>query len=51
VALISIATVAWWITRNWPSDDDRWKRRRKKLTEAVKQKAGRLVVVPAEVGS
>jgi hypothetical protein len=28
-------------------NDDRWKRRKKKLTEKVKERAGRLVVVPA----
>jgi len=40
----ALATV--WIV-NRIDDDDRWKKRRKKLLEKVSQVAGRLVVTPA----
>jgi hypothetical protein len=35
----------WWYFRNWP-DENRWKRRGRKLKDAVVARAGRLVVVP-----
>lgn len=35
----------WWYFRNWP-EDNHWKRRGKKARDAVKVRAGRLVVVP-----
>ncbi len=41
-ATTGIALAGWFADRN---DDDRWKRRRKKLTEKVAVSAGRLVVV------
>ena len=37
----------WWFYRNWPDDDNHWKRRAKKAKDAVAVRAGRLVVVPA----
>ncbi|WP_203832668.1 hypothetical protein, partial [Actinoplanes lobatus] len=37
----------WWHYRNWPDDENRWKRRAKKAKEAVAVRAGRLVVVPS----
>ncbi len=41
-----ISLAYWWMVRNKKDDDDRWKRRRTKVTEAVRQVGGRLVVVP-----
>ncbi|MBM0275140.1 hypothetical protein [Micromonospora tarensis] len=35
----------WWRLRNLDDDDDRWKRRRKRLAEQVSVSGGRLVVV------
>lgn len=35
----------WWHYRDWP-DENRWKRRGRKLKDAVTVRAGRLVVVP-----
>lgn len=37
---------SWWWYRNWP-DENRWKRRGRKLKDAVAERAGRLVVIPA----
>ena len=37
----------WWTLRNWPDDENRWKRRGRKLKDAVAERAGRLVVVPS----
>jgi len=37
--------ICWWLDRNWP--DDHFKRRRKKIKDAVKVVGGRLVVKPA----
>lgn len=44
-AMIGINWFNWWVFRNADNDDDRWKRRKKKLTEAVKQVGGKLIVV------
>lgn len=38
--------VAYWIAWYLHKDDGRWKRRRKRAASAVKEVAGRLVVVP-----
>lgn len=38
--------LAWLVYRNLPDDDDRWKKRRKKLSEQVSVVGGRLQVVP-----
>lgn len=38
----------WWHFRNWPDDDNRWNKRRKKLQSKVKEMSGRLIVVPGE---
>lgn len=35
----------WWVYRNWP-DENRWKRRGRKLRDKVAQRGGKLVVVP-----
>lgn len=44
--LDSLLALLWyWRWRN--SDDDRWKKRRKKLVEKITTKRGRLAVVPA----
>lgn len=40
----ALETLAWWKSRNWPSDDDRWNRRRRKAANIVRQLGGRLVV-------
>ena len=37
----------WWQYKDAGDDDDRWKRRRKRLAERVSEVAGRLTVVPA----
>jgi len=37
----------WWTTRDWPDDENPWKRRGKRAKDAVTERAGRLVVVPA----
>ncbi len=44
IDLINIA--GWWLWRNWP-DDNVWKRRGRRVKDAVAERAGRLVVVPA----
>jgi hypothetical protein len=36
----------WWKSRDWP-EENQWKRRGKKMRDAVKVSAGRLIVVPA----
>lgn len=38
---------AWYFYKNIFGDDDRWKKRRTKVVESVKQKGSKLVVVPA----
>lgn len=40
-----------WIACKDVDDDDRWKRRRRKLAEAVKSIGSKLVVVPAPAGA
>lgn len=40
----------WWIYKD-ADDDDRWKRRRRKVAEKVARLGGRLTVVPAESGA
>jgi hypothetical protein len=42
----ALSLYVWWIYRDWP-DENRWKRRGKKLKDAIAIRAGRLVVVPA----
>lgn len=44
-ALVMLAI--WARTRNWPGDDDRWRRRRRKLAATVQRQGGRLVITPA----
>jgi hypothetical protein len=46
VAFNAWGLVSWWSLRNWP-DENRWKRRGRKLKDAVAVRAGRLVVEPA----
>lgn len=36
----------WWMYRNAGDDDDRWKRRRRKVTDAVSRVGSRLVPAP-----
>jgi hypothetical protein len=36
----------WWVLRNFPGDDNQWKRRAKKARDAVAVRGSRLVVVP-----
>jgi hypothetical protein len=38
--------LAWWLFKDVDKDDDRWKRRRRKLTEKIQRSGSRLVVVP-----
>lgn len=47
--LMALADIwVWWsLTRNVDDDDDRWKRRREKLSGVVKQVGAKLVVEPA----
>jgi hypothetical protein len=47
--LVGIWTLTWFTENS--DDDDRWKRRRKKLAERVSVAAGRLQVVPATGGA
>jgi hypothetical protein len=42
----AVALWQWWAYRDWP-DENRWKRRGRKLKDAVAERAGRLVVVPS----
>lgn len=49
VAFNAWGVITWWSLRNWPDDDNEWKRRAKKAKETVAERAGRLVIVP--VGS
>lgn len=46
VLWISVAIAAWWIYKDL-DEDDRWKRRRKKVSEKVSRIGSRLIVVPA----
>lgn len=46
IASLLGAGLWWWMGRVF-DDDDRWKKRKAKLTEKVSQVGGRLVVVPA----
>lgn len=50
IVFVPWGLLIWWWARNWP-DDNVWKRRRKKLRDAVKAVGGRLVVVPAGAAS
>lgn len=45
VVLVLAGWLNWWMWRD--KDDDRWKRRRRKATEAIKRVGSRLVAVPA----
>jgi uncharacterized membrane protein len=49
--LITLAAMVanWFFYRNLDDDDDRWKRRKAKLAEQVRQVGSRLTVAPAEV--
>lgn len=50
-AVAGVGSLAiWWRARDWP-DENIWKRRGRKLRDAVKARAGRLVVVPAAAPS
>lgn len=42
--------VNWIVYRDIGDDDDRWRRRRKRLVEKIAQHGGKLVVVPATEG-
>lgn len=44
VANLAVYTYLWWAYKDIDDDDDRWKRRKKKLTEAVKRVGGKLIV-------
>lgn len=46
LAFYALGLWMWWKYRDWP-DENRWKRRSRKAKEAVAERAGRLVVVPA----
>lgn len=39
--------VSWWLLKDVDDNDDRWKRRRKRLAERVSRVGSRLAVVPA----
>jgi hypothetical protein len=44
---IAVDLTMWLFFRNHnPDDDDRWKRRRKKVSESIKKVGARLVIVP-----
>lgn len=44
-----VSLYVWWISRNWPDDhDERWKKRAKRLGEAVRRQGAKLAVVPDE---
>jgi len=43
----ALSLVIWVQFRDWPDDENRWKRRGRKLLDAVAERAGRLVVVPS----
>ena len=45
IVLNALTLFFWWQYRNWP-DENRWKRRGRKLKDAIAVRAGRLVVVP-----
>lgn len=49
--VVGIWAGCWWAMRNDGDDDDRWRKRRKKLAERVSIVAGRLAVVPATGGA
>lgn len=40
------ALLLWWLDRDIPGDDDRWKRRRRKTRDAARRVGPRLVVAP-----
>lgn len=44
-----LAVMAWWAFKG--EDDDRWKRRRKRVQAKIAQVGAKLVVVPAPAGS
>lgn len=46
LALDVCGVLFWWLSRNWP-DDNEWKKRFKKAKSKVAQLGGKLVVVPA----
>lgn len=43
----ALNVLCWLVARNKKDDDDRWKRRGKKLAEKIERQGARLVVVPA----
>lgn len=45
VPLDAFGLLVWWNVRDWP-DENRWRRRGRKLREAVTRRGARLVVVP-----
>jgi hypothetical protein len=47
VITLTMALITWWLAKDWPDDDDPWKRRGKRALEAVKRQGSKLVVVPA----
>lgn len=49
---VAVGVVSWYVMRKADhDDDDRWKRRRKRLAAKVTEVAGRLTVVPATQGT
>jgi len=49
--LLAMQVWNWFMLRDVGGDDDRWKRRAKKLASKVAVQAGKLVVVPARAGT
>ncbi len=41
----ALTVYGWWVYRDWP-DENRWKRRGRKLKDAIAVRAGKLVIVP-----
>lgn len=47
----TLTLINWWRFRDWPDDENRWKRRGRKAKESVSRVGARLVVVPATGGA
>ncbi len=48
---MGLDVVCWFVLKNRQDDDDRWNRRKKKVTEKVKALGGKLTVVPTGASS
>lgn len=46
LGIVVFAPIFWWGSRNYPDDDNVWKRRGRRLKEKVARAGGKLVVVP-----